>query len=94
MKTFKLINTINGECTVVKTVKFNRLISAELYFLSVYPEYYFGGAVKQVDGTDFTCIPDLDYYKRLLKTDDIEVIKDYVFNECMEFLKNANGIEM
>lgn len=66
-------------------MKFESISHAETWFLVNYPDYYFGGNIKQVGGKqDFTCIPVPDYYKEFYGTDNMA----YIVVKELEYLKS------
>lgn len=66
--------------------QFESLSHAEVWFLANYPDYYFGGSIKQmnVKNPDFVCIPVPDYYKDFYETDNMA----YIVVKELEYLKS------
>lgn len=65
--------------------QFESITHAEAWFLANYPDYYFGGNIKQVGGEgDFVCIPVPDYYKEFYDTDNMA----YIAVKELEYLKS------
>lgn len=67
-------------------VRFESISHAEVWFLTNYPNYYFGGNIKQanVKNPDFVCIPVPGYYKEFYDTDNMA----YIVAKELEYLKS------
>lgn len=92
MKTFAFIGRKYDESNNVIEEKkfgpqrFESISHAEVWFLSNYPDYYFGGNIKQmnVKNPDFVCVPVPSYYKEFYDTDNMA----YIVVKELEYLKS------
>lgn len=66
--------------------RFESISHAEVWFLSNYPDYYFGGNIKQmnVKNPDFVCVPVPSYYREFYDTDNMA----YIVIKELEYLKS------
>lgn len=97
MKTFEFTgrkyDTNKFECIeerIFERKQFESVNHAELWFLENYPDYYFGGNIRQVDGVerpDFVCIPVPAYYKEFYDTDNMA----YIVVKELDYLKSLNS---
>lgn len=97
MKTFEFTGRRYGEnryeCIEEKILgvrEFESLNHAEMWFLANYPDWFFGGNIRQMDDVecpDFACIPVPAYYKDFYGTDNMA----YIVCKELDYLQSLNS---
>ena len=92
MKTFAITGRKYNESNNVieekkfEPQRFESISHAEVWLLSNYPDYYFGGNIMQVNvkTPDLVCVPVPSYYKEFYDTDNMA----YIVVKELEYLKS------